>query len=282
MRSGDNGGENSGDDTRGRREGTRTTLIAWVNDLLAPEDISEDAPKDAPTIPAASDDGAPVAPAAPSPRSARAAAPWIVAVAGVVLLSTLLLMFADTARRATTTPLPALGYQWFTDHTDGFTLQYPVGWVSKSNTPGAEFLDNEASPVYWMQVLLPGSATSAGPTTDPNDAGVWVNYELDNLSRQVLPENFQRLPDSAGAMTLAGEQWRHGAALISTSIATGTITAGTATTSTTRIRVEVYATLHDGKPYIINLLAPDEQFSAGVTTYFTPMLQSFAFLTPPA
>jgi hypothetical protein len=46
----------------------------------------------------------------------------------------------------------------------------------------------------------------------------------------------------------------------------------------TRIRVQVYATVYNGRPYIINLFAADDRFSAGLTQFFNPMLQSFAFL----
>ncbi|MEO7001140.1 MAG: PsbP-related protein [Ktedonobacterales bacterium] len=46
----------------------------------------------------------------------------------------------------------------------------------------------------------------------------------------------------------------------------------------TCIRVEVYATVYNGRPYIITLLASDDRFAAGSIEFFQPMLQSYEFL----
>jgi len=43
------------------------------------------------------------------------------------------------------------------------------------------------------------------------------------------------------------------------------------------VRIEVYATIHQGKAYIIELQALDSQFDAVNTQYFERMLVRFQF-----
>jgi hypothetical protein len=305
-----------GDEHR-ETEGAQAALVPLVNDLEDLTETSEDAgqPDDSPRP-------------EPTPVSPRMrAAPWVIAVSAVILASTLLLMLADVQRtngesanaRPTPTPPPTAtlaptpsptpmeGFQYYVDRSNHYLIQYPVGWIYSPASPGIEFADDTNSPGYIVQVLLPTSLTTTGPDTDPSDAAAWVNYELDNLSKQWPQGSFTRVPGSAPPaatptpaasgtpaatavptatptaaptttpaspscvlsqkpVTIGGKAWQTGGGLVQA--------------NDTRICVQVYATVVDGRPYIINLIASDEHFIAGNIEFFTPMLRSFQFLQP--
>ena len=308
-----------------------------------------------------------VSPSTPSPRSSARQRGLLegrsprtrIAIGAVaaILLCALLVLLTDAGHLAappgqaharptpkpttTATPIPSptaeQGFQVYVDRADGFIIQYPTGWVYSSASPGIQFADDENSPGYITQVLLPGSLTSAGPTTNPDDSSVWVNYELKNLAKQWPQEDFTR-SSTLTSTTIGGVVWQCGVGLVSinastptttptasaVSTATATPTQGTPTASqgatdlppcqgnagatatgatpTTAatatgsaegsptaspaqkclvspcIRVEVYATVYNGRPYIINLLASDDRFAAGAIEFFQPMLQTYQFL----
>jgi len=208
----------------------------------------------------------------------------VVAVASAfALVLVLVVLLADAGRTTastthvtpTTTPIPTatatpfpsptpmLGFQVYMDRTDGFVIQYPRTWVYSQVTPGVQFDDDTNNIAYEVQVLLPGDATSAGgPTTAQDDASVWVNYEMQTLGKQ-FQGDFQAEAGPCTNPTL-GPGWQCGIADISG--------------NQTVIRVQVNATLHDGKPYIINELASADRFRAGQQQFFWPMERSFQFL----
>lgn len=160
-------------------------------------------------------------------------------------------------------PTPMLGFQVYMDRGDGFVIQYPRTWVYSQVTPGVQFDDDANNIAYEVQVLLPGNATSAGgPTTAPDDASVWVNYEMQTLGKQ-FQGNFQAEPGPCTNPTL-GPGWQCGIADISG--------------NQTVIRVQVNAIVHNGKPYILNELASADRFQAGQQQFFWPMERSFQFL----
>lgn len=159
-------------------------------------------------------------------------------------------------------PTPMIGFKVYMDTADGFVIQYPSTWESKPLNPGAQFDDDPIDTAYQLQVLVPGFATSAGPTGSPDDASVWVNYALDTLSRE-NQSSFQVEPGPC-TNTILGPGWQCGI--------------GDITQNQTVIRVEVNATVHNGKPYIIAELASADRFSAGNQAYFWPMERSFQFL----
>lgn len=212
-------------------------------------------------------------------------------IAGVILVAlTVLLVMADTGRgmsgpvasvqptataTATLTPSPTIyptptpmtGFQVYVpkDHSEGFLIQYPSTWVANSNYPGVEFDDDKVNPTHEVQVLLPGDATAVGVAGDPSDASVWVSYELNKLAEK-WGSSFSQVSGPAPAVRINDVTWQSGQAILSE--------------SQTRIRVQVYATVRDGKVYIINQLAGDDTFSDSVSLYFMPMLRSFTFLPP--
>lgn len=208
----------------------------------------------------------------------------LVAAASACALSILLLvLLADAGRTTASTtkvmptatpkptptatpfpsPTPMLGFQVYMDRSDGFVIQYPHTWVYSQVTPGVQFDDDTSNIAYEVQVLLPGDATSAGgPTGAPDDASVWVNYEMQTLSKQ-FQGDFQEEQTPCTEPTL-GPGWQCGIADISG--------------NQTVIKIQVNATLHDGKPYIINELASADRFRAGQQQFFWPMERSFQFL----
>jgi hypothetical protein len=161
------------------------------------------------------------------------------------------------------TPTPMSGFQVYVDRSEGFLVQYPLTWTRQSNNPEVVFLDNANNTSYQVQLDLPGDATSIGLQGDPNVPSAWVNYAMNELSAQ-FGDGFQQLPGPTPAAIIGGEQWQSSVALLSI--------------SGVSVRVQVYATVHNGKPYILSLEAADERFDTGRQLYFGPMLGSFQFL----
>ncbi len=223
----------------------------------------------------------------PEGAAQRALAPRLILIGGVVsalLASALLLAVAAAGRiaaqrgaRASTTPSPAVatatpspsptprtGFLVYTDSADGFLVQYPQNWaVDSSATPVIQFSDDSNETGYVMQVALPAPSALPGGGGDPAKADTWVNYEL-NIFAQKYPQNFILLNSGITTREIGGVTWQSGAGLI--------------TNNSSGIRLQVYATVYQGKPYLINLLAAQDRFSAGTQEYFEPMLNSFAFL----
>lgn len=212
-------------------------------------------------------------------------------IAGIMLvLLTVLLVIADVGRgmsqpvsavkpkasaTATVTPSPTVyptptpmaGFQVYMprDRSEGFLIQYPETWIASSNYPGVEFDDDRVNPTHEVQVLLPGDATAVGVSGDPNDASVWVNYELNKLAEK-WGTSFSQVAGPAPAVQINNVTWQSGQAMLSE--------------NQTHIRVQVYATVHNGKVFIINQLAGSDTYYDSVSRYFMPMLRSFTFLPP--
>ncbi|HZC08072.1 MAG TPA: PsbP-related protein [Ktedonobacterales bacterium] len=215
----------------------------------------------------------------PGKRTLTPRATLIVALVCTLIASSLLFALADsghitaegqiantpTAATATATASPtvaALGFQLFTDRSDGFTIQYPNGWIASPLNPGMQFADDSNETGYAMQVALPSASTLPNPPKNVSDPAAWVDYELSYLQSK-YPQNFERLSDGQSTRVIGGITWRGGVGLI--------------TNNSSGIRVQVFATVYHGQPYIINLLAVSDRFSAGVIEFFNPMLNNFAF-----
>jgi hypothetical protein len=125
-----------------------------------------------------------------------------------------------------------------------------------------QFADDSNETGYAMQVALPGASALANPPQDVTNPSAWVEYELSYLQSK-YPQNFVRLSDGQTSRTIGGIVWQGGAGLI--------------TNNSAGIRVQVYATVYHGRPYIINLLSASDRFSAGMIEFFSPMLNNFAF-----
>lgn len=206
--------------------------------------------------------------------------PRLLIVGASILGILLVIMFTDAGRttavhRATPTPTPTVaptptptpivGFQQYVDPTEGFSIEYPGTWVYIPDTPGIQFDDDISNPTYEVQVIVPSETTYAGLSGDPSDPSAWVDYTLSALARK-FQNNFQQVPGPAPAITIGDTTWQSGTGLLNGDPSQGSF------------RVQVYATVYHGKPYIINLLAPDDKFSIAEKYFFTPMLQTFEFL----
>jgi hypothetical protein len=176
---------------------------------------------------------------------------------------------ATTVPTATATAIPTptirSGFQIFIDTSDGFLLQYPVGWTHRLSNPGAEFTDDAVNTTFEMQVLLPSDSAAAGLSGNPNDPTSWVNFAMQSFATQYASD-FQQDAGPLPAATFAGATWQTARGLISDQM------------SQVSIQVQVYATIYQGKPYIISLYAAAGVFSLADRVYFQPMLQSYVFL----
>lgn len=215
----------------------------------------------------------------PTQRILTPRATFIVALVCTLIASSLLFVLADsghitaegqitatpTAPTPTVTASPtvtALGFQLYNDRTDGFSVQYPNGWIASPLNPGMQFADDSNETGYAVQVALPGASTLATPPQDTANPSAWVEYELSYLQTK-YPQNFVRLSDGQTTRAIGGVQWQGGAGLI--------------TNNSSGIRVQVFATVYHGRPYIINLLSVSDRFSAGMIEFFNPMLNNFTF-----
>jgi hypothetical protein len=148
-------------------------------------------------------------------------------------------------------------------------LQYPNTWPTPSTSPNLGVQFNDASNLYVVQVDQADPLTSGVPTgPDPTTASAeWVNFVLTNLQQREEAHGFTftREPGPVPAVRIGGQQWQSGAAKINA--------------QNLQLQVFVYATIHAGKPYVINLLASASGFSTAQQNYFNPMLNSFQFAT---
>jgi hypothetical protein len=216
----------------------------------------------------------------------------IIGVTVVALAVPLLSLIASNARRpvaqtqptatpqptATVSPTPTLipGFQYVADSEDGFTLQVPQSWTCAETNPGIECRDDADAPNYKAQVQLPGDWTVPGGQPNGNDASPWVNYALNAFS-ETPGQVFERTPGPASTVTINGVRWQTSGGLIS--VDTSSSQDGTPTTTPPiHIRVQVYATIHNDKPYLIALYSTEEQFTFAKDQYFQPMLRSFQFI----
>ena len=216
----------------------------------------------------------------------RALTPRLILIGGVIsalLASALLLAVAGAGRIAaqrntgSSTPLPAVtatpspsptpqtGFLVYTDKTNGFLVQYPQTWsVDSTASPVTQFSDDSNETGYVMQVALPPPSALPDSNSDPAKATTWVNYEL-NIFAQKYPQNFILLDSGVTTREIGGVVWQSGAGLI--------------TNNSSGIHLQVYATVYQGKPYLINLLSAQDRFSAGTLEFFDPMMSSFAFVS---
>ncbi|MGO8948535.1 MAG: hypothetical protein ACLQUY_12920 [Ktedonobacterales bacterium] len=214
--------------------------------------------------------------------------PLLVLASGALVLLLLFLLIADVGRsgnapptvrtrsKPTATILPTVtpsvfptptirsGFQLFVDTTDGFLLQYPVGWTHRLINPGAQFADDASNATFEMQVLLPSDSAASGLSGDPNDPETWVDFAMQSFANESAG-NFQQDVGPLPAANFGGTTWKTARGLITI-------------TDQVSIQVQVYATVYLGKPYIIALYAPDGAFHAADMVYFQPMRESFEFL----
>jgi hypothetical protein len=207
---------------------------------------------------------------APSPWFARHR--WTAALVGGVLLTLLGLIASSvqfahhptgvaaatatpTQLVATSTPPAKAGFTYYTETVSGFQTQYPTNWEHIPQNPGVEFDDSAQNPTYILQILVPTEGSDS--TTD------WVQYEMNNLRQNAGTTGFQQTAGTQQAI-IGGVTWTGGAATLQQ--------------GTTTIAVQVYATVHKDRAYIINMLAANTSLEAARAQYFNSILDSFNFL----
>ena len=226
-------------------------------------------------------DSEPPVPKSPLYRRFAARRSWLVPCGAALVVAVLLLLIADvghaggapgTAQQhpptATTVPTatpsivpsPTLrpGFQLFVDKADGFLLQYPTGWTDRLSNPGADFADDSLNATFEMLVLLPSDSAAAGLSGDPNDPASWVNFAMQSFANQFAGD-FQQEAGPLPAAAFAGSTWQ---------TARGLITYQEGQVSLDSTQVQVYATIYQGKPYIISLYAADGTFNVADMVYF--------------
>jgi|GEM_PF-6599237 hypothetical protein len=172
----------------------------------------------------------------------------------------------SSSSHSSPTPLSQPDFVWYTDPDSGFAIQYPRGWnvLALEQNPGIEF-DNGPVPTAICQVLVPPSDLL--PRSQRVAALNWVNFELDSLSSSF--HDVQYLVTGQSTVIIDGEPWR-----------TRSVTIRTASG---QVDIQVYAGVHKGQPYIINLLTVMTQ---GINAsflyhrYFQHILASFHFNRP--
>lgn len=156
----------------------------------------------------------------------------------------------------TPTPTPDEGFTLCdtTCTSNGFSVEYPNGWSQNptADSTGTQF----ANPAQSDE-----SAAFKTPGITNMNAGQLVNNDLNNYASQ--PGYNAPTPTPSSNATIGGENWSYQIAYYQLNKQT--------------VRVEVYATVHRGKAYIIELQALDSQFDTVNTQYFERMLVRFQF-----
>jgi hypothetical protein len=156
----------------------------------------------------------------------------------------------------TPTPTPDTGFT-LCDNTcisNGFSVEYPSTWSQKPTTDstGTQFTNSSQSGEF---------AAFKTPGISGMNAGQLVNNDLNNFSSQ--PGYNAPTPTPSSNATIGGENWSYQSAYYQL--------------NNQNVRIEVYATVHQGKAYIIELQALDSEFDTMNTQYFERMLARFEF-----
>jgi len=156
----------------------------------------------------------------------------------------------------TPTPAPAPGFSYCDASctTNGYSVEYPSTWKqgTTSDSTGVEFKNPTAHDEY--------AAFKATSSTGSDTANDLVNNDLQN---NFASQQGYTAPTSSQSTTIGGVTWVY-------SVATYTLNNQTE-------RIEVFATVRQGKDYIIELQAPDSQFDDINSQYFVTMLGNFQF-----
>jgi hypothetical protein len=153
------------------------------------------------------------------------------------------------------TPAPDANFSWCTTActTNGFIVEFPNGWNQgqTSDKTGVQFL-NPSSPDAYAAFKTPGATSST--------ANALITNDLANFTSQPG----YTAPTTTDNQTIGGTNWTF-------AIAHYTINGQVE-------RIEVFATVYQGKAYIIELQAAESQFDTTYyPTYFKKMIASFQF-----
>jgi hypothetical protein len=138
--------------------------------------------------------------------------------------------------------------------SNGFSVEYPSAWSQSptSDSTGTQFTNPSQADNF---------ASFKTPGTTNKNAGQLVNDDLSYFSSQ--PGYTAPTPTPSSNATIGGENWSYQIAYYQLNGQT--------------TRIEVYATVHQGKAYLIELQAIDSNFEMVNTQYFERMLARFLF-----
>jgi hypothetical protein len=136
--------------------------------------------------------------------------------------------------------------------TNGFQVESPNGWEQTNpDATSIAFKDPQQTDAYAI-FRTPGPATSDAITLIKNE-----------LSANYASNPGYRAPTTTSSTIISGESWTYQTASYQLNGATE--------------QVQVYAIVHGGKAFIIDLEWPALQFATFFTNTFQPMLNSFRF-----
>lgn len=153
------------------------------------------------------------------------------------------------------TPAPDANFTWC-DQTcvmNGFLTEYPNGWQEgpATNASGVQFTHPTEQDMFT-------SLKALGATTSTAEQLLTSDFQTNFASKgtDVTP------PGQPTTTTIGGETW---------------ITSTAYYQTTVRERLQIFAVVHQGKGYIIELQAPDTQFDATNTQFFVNIIGRFQF-----
>jgi hypothetical protein len=160
---------------------------------------------------------------------------------------------ATTAPAApTATPTPSISFVLFTSPDGSYSLQYPASWhVTPPNGPNAQY-------------------TFTGPANQKFQVNNLPAINITNLAPLITATCQAEQPGVAASSvqtrtaSLAGQTWTR-----------GDCDAGTP--STTDLVVEMV--IYKGQVYTMDYESPTASFQADMNAFYTPMEQSFKFLS---
>ncbi|WP_242527448.1 hypothetical protein [Ktedonosporobacter rubrisoli] len=137
----------------------------------------------------------------------------------------------------------------------GFSTEYPANWQpgAAANNTGVQF-SNPAQPNTYAAFKAPGPTSSPASDIVSND-----------LQENFASQQGYTPPTSMSTTTISGETWATTVAYYQG--------------DTEKERVAIYATVHQGSAYIIELQAPDSSFDSINTQFFSNMLSRYQFIT---
>ena len=153
------------------------------------------------------------------------------------------------------TAAPDPNFSWCTTTctTNGFVVEFPTGWNEGQTTDktGVQFFNPSQTDIY-AAFKTPGTTTSTAS-----------NLVSTDLQTGFASQPGYVPPTTSENTTIGGENWTY-------QIAHFNINSQVE-------RIEVFATVHQGKAYIIELQASDSQFDTLNSQYFATMIGRFQF-----
>lgn len=160
----------------------------------------------------------------------------------------------------TPTPAPDPNFDWCGGQCtqNGFSIEVYQGWGTQATTDqGVQFMSPDQQ--TYASVKAPTSSSS------PNDL---INSDLQEIASQNNATATAPLSACPPQQPIGGNSW------------TCEMTTLQSNGEQTVLQAMIYATVYQGKSYVIELVATQDTFANNQGTYFTPMLNSFKFVAP--